>query len=140
MQSKEGDNTVSTFSKMPWRLNPVCGVHAAGRDDYMGATAGARLRAEEAKLQRRIESHCRPMDLLGYISIFVRRRRLLRKLRGCLKNSRMAGIDLQAVRKNELRMSEIHGWISQHFMGSVIHNLFSGPLRSEAPTFFKIAS
>lgn len=81
LQRNEDNDIVTTSSKMPRRLNPVYGVHADGRDDYMDASAGARLRAEETKLQRRIESHCRPRNLLGCFSIFVRRRRLLRKLR-----------------------------------------------------------
>ena len=81
LQRNEDNDIVTTSSKMPRKLNPVCGVHADGRDDYMVASAGARLRAEEAKLQRRIESHCRSRNLLGCFSIFVRRRRLLRKLR-----------------------------------------------------------
>jgi hypothetical protein len=47
----------------------------------MDANAGAGLRAEEAKLQRRIEVFCQPKNLLGYLVIVFRRRRLLRKLR-----------------------------------------------------------
>jgi hypothetical protein len=47
----------------------------------MKADAGARLRAEEAKLQRRIEVRCHPKNLLGSLIIALRQRRLLRKLR-----------------------------------------------------------
>jgi hypothetical protein len=62
-------------------MRPACGVHAGGRDDYMDASTGERLRAEETKLHRRIESLCRPMGLLGYFTLVSRRRRLIRKLR-----------------------------------------------------------
>ena len=47
----------------------------------MDTNARARLRAEEAKLQRRIEVSCCPKNLLRYLFIAFRRRRLLRKLR-----------------------------------------------------------
>lgn len=68
---------MTPFSKIPRRISPACGVHANGHDDYMDA----RLHAEEEKLQKRIESRCRPRNLIGRFSIFLRRRRLLKKLR-----------------------------------------------------------
>jgi hypothetical protein len=60
-------------------------------------------------------------------------------LRNCLKNSRLAGIDLRAVRENELRMW-VHCWIFKHFMDCVIHLSFAGPLRRPVPAIFKTAS
>ena len=47
----------------------------------MDASAGGRLNAEEAKLQRRIEVLCRPKNLFGYLIIALRRRRLRHQLR-----------------------------------------------------------
>ena len=57
------------------------GVHAGGRDDYANASAASRLHIEEAKLERRIESWCSPNNLRGFISVALRRRKLLRKLK-----------------------------------------------------------
>ena len=62
-------------------MRPACGVHAGGRDDYMDASAHQKLRTEEAKLHRRIESLCRPKGLLAHFALVFRRRRLIRKLR-----------------------------------------------------------
>ena len=62
-------------------MRPACGIHAGGWDDYLDASARERLCVEEAKLQRRIDSHCRPKGLLGHLALVSRRRRLIRKLR-----------------------------------------------------------
>lgn len=47
----------------------------------MNGSASDRLRAEEAKLHRRIESLCRPKGLLGHLALVSRRRRLIRELK-----------------------------------------------------------
>jgi hypothetical protein len=60
---------------------PPCGVHAGGRDDYMATSADARLRGEEAKLDRRIGRFCCPKGLLGHFTLLSRRRGLRRKLK-----------------------------------------------------------
>ena len=62
-------------------MRPAFGVHAGGWNDYLDASARERLRVEEAKLQRRLDSRCRPKGLLGHFALVSRRRRLIRKLR-----------------------------------------------------------
>jgi hypothetical protein len=47
----------------------------------MNASGTATLRAEEKKLERRIDRFCDPKGMLGSFALVVRRRRLLRGLR-----------------------------------------------------------
>jgi hypothetical protein len=72
---------MSHFPEKSQRLRPASGLHAGGRNEYMDTSAGERLCVEEAKLERRIESLCRPKGLLGHLAVVLRRRRLLRTLR-----------------------------------------------------------
>ena len=72
---------MSHSSKKPREARSTCGVHAEGRTDYMNASGAARLRAEEMKLERRIDRFCFPKGILGYFALVVRRRRLIRALR-----------------------------------------------------------
>jgi hypothetical protein len=61
---------------------PALGVHEGGHSDFMEANfSRQKLRWEEMKLSRRLGRFCKAKGFIGDVRIFLRRRKLLARLR-----------------------------------------------------------